>query len=227
MKYPSLVFGTRWSVSSMVALCLCLGKMDAAQAENLAPDAGFESSMDGWEIFIGPEHRESGAVTETEIAEDVMHEGRGAAQMTSDLPIRYALSTSPKLLIPVDAGDRYRISGWVKFSDDAKPQAGRANVYIRLALMEGPKQPTQTPLGNIHIGMKGEVARTPDVQKLIIQDVPNEWQKIEAVVEIPEGQAYVSIGLFVDRITGTAYWDEIILEKVDKNTPLTPEASKS
>lgn len=226
MKYPSLVFGTRWSVGSMVALCLCLGKMDAALAENLAPDAGFESSMDGWEIFIGPEHRESGAVTETKVVEDVVHEGSGAAQMTTDIPIRYAISTSPKVLIPVDAGERYRISGWVKFSDDAKPQPGRATVYIRLALMEGPKQPSQDPLGNIHVGLKGEVARTPDVNKLISAEVPKEWHKIDAVVEIPPGQTYVSIGLFVDRIKGTATWDDIVLEKVDNSAPLSPEVTK-
>lgn len=183
-------------------------------ADNLVENGDFESGLDGWELFIGPEFKDAGAVATAETTREAAHESTAAAEVKTDLPIRYGISTTRKYLIPVEAGAKYRISGWVKLADGAEAQPGRAAIYIRLGLMQDQNKPTQDPQGNIHVGLKGQVVRTPDWNQLIITKLPFDWTTIESEVEIPDGHSYVAIGLFVDRIKGTAYWDDIVLEKV-------------
>lgn len=222
MILPPLRFGV-----STLAAGLLAGLMSSALADNLIPNPGFESGMDGWEVFLGPEFRSTGAVYEGKVQEGVFHEGSAAVALNTDVPIRYGISSTAKNPIPVDGGARYKVTGWVKFSDDAVLQPNRGSVYLRLALLDAPGHATEDPLGNIHIGLDGKVARTPDVAKLVCHEIPRDWQKIEAVVDIPEGQNYVVMGLFADRISGTAYWDDISLERVEKDTPLSPVLTKN
>lgn len=182
--------------------------------DNLIENGNFESGLEGWEIFIGPEFKDAGAVATAETTQESAHDSTTAAVIKTDLPIRYGLSTQRKYLIPVEAGGKYRISGWVKLADGAEAQPGRAAIYIRLGLMQDQTKATQDPQGNIHVGLNGQVVRTPDWNRLITAKLPFDWTKIESEVEIPDGHSYVAIGLFVDRIKGAAYWDDIVLEKV-------------
>lgn len=182
--------------------------------DNLIENGNFESGLDGWELFIGPEFKDAGAVATAETTREVAHDSTTAAVIKTDLPIRYGLSTQRKYLIPVDAGGKYRISGWVRLADGAEAEPGRAAIYIRLGLMQDQTKPTQDPQGNIHVGLNGQVVRTPEWNQLITAKLPFDWTKIESEVVIPDGHSYVAIGLFVDRIKGTAYWDDIVLEKV-------------
>lgn len=186
----------------------------AMAGDNLIENGNFESGLDGWELFIGPEFKDAGAVAEMDTTREVTHDSTTAAVVKTDLPIRYGLSTQRKYLVPVDAGGKYRISGWVKLAEGAEAQPGRAAIYIRLGLMQDQTKPTQDPQGNIHVGLGGQVVRTPEWNRLITTKLPFDWTKIESEVEIPDGHSYVAIGLFVDRIKGTAYWDDIVLEKV-------------
>lgn len=197
-----------------------------AGAQNLAPNPGFEAGLAGWELVVGPESRGVGAVTEAKAAADAPHGGQASARMNTDVRIRYTLSTDGKAPIPVVPGQRYRVGAWVKVAPDAVLQPGQALVYLRLALMEAPGQSTRDPRGNLHVGLAGTMARTADLPKLAGADLPGEWRKIEGVVEIPPGQAFVAIGLFVERVVGAVYWDDVVLEGVDPSTPLSPEAAK-
>lgn len=203
--------GLAASAAAIFLLAVC---PSGVAGDNLIENGNFESGLDGWELFIGPEFKDAGAVATVSTTQEVAHDSTTSAVVKTDLPIRYGLSTQRKYLIPVDAGGKYRISGWVKLADGAEAQPGRAAIYIRLGLMQDQTKPTQDPLGNIHVGLNGQVVRTPDWNRLITAKLPFDWTKIESEVEIPDGHSYVAIGLFVDRIKGTAYWDDIVLEKV-------------
>jgi hypothetical protein len=198
----------------VAAIALSALGLNLHAADNLLANGNFESDLNGWELFIGPEFREVGANATAEAKLDSGSNGSAAAVLTTDIPIRYGLTATRKDLIAVDAGARYKISGKVKVAEDAELRAARAAIYIRLALMESPTKPTQDPKGNIHVGLNGQVVRTPDWTQLISSEVTNDWQTIEAEVEIPDGQSFVAVGLFSDHVKGTVYWDDIVLEKI-------------
>jgi len=193
-----------------------LGSDVRAEGTNVVPNGDFAAGTDGWELFIGPEFKDTGAVADLSVTPGAGPNGQAAGTMTTDVPIRYSISTVRANVVPVDAGAKYKVTAWVKVAEGAEATPGRAAIYVRLALVDSANKPTQDPLGNIHIGLKDQVVRTPQANQLVTSDLPFEWQKIQAEVEIPEDTASVVVGLFADRIKGTAYWSDVSLEKIEK-----------
>jgi hypothetical protein len=117
--------------------------------------------------------------------------------------------------------ERYRVRGWIKFSKDAQLAGDFPVAYIRETLFERMGVPPPNPLGNIHIGLTGDVARQPSIKKLGVPQLPPGWQKIEAVIEIPPDCFLMCLALTVHGVVGTVCWDDVSVELVPAETPLS------
>ena len=187
------------------------------RADTLIANPGFESGEEEWVLFIPPEH--VGAPVEWTIANDESQSGAASASVKSGEPVRFALSS--KKVISVAPGEKYRIRAWLKFSKDAEISGDGPVAYIRATLSEASKLDIADALGHFHIGLTGDVARNPAVQKLAVLQVPKGWRKIEAVIEIPDGAALMGLNLFTHGVTGTVYWDDVSVELVPPQTQLS------
>ena len=196
-----------YSIMSIPLLC----------ADNLIANAGFESGEEEWVLFIPPEHE--GAPVEWKIGTDESQSGAASASVQAGEPVRFALSS--KKVFSVTPGEKYRIRAWIKFSNDAEILGNLPVAYIRATLSEASKLDITDALGHFHIGLTGDVARNPAVQKLAVPQVPKGWRKIEAVIEIPDDVALMGLNLFTHGVTGTAYWDDVSVELVPPETRLS------
>ncbi|MFZ4776063.1 MAG: hypothetical protein ACOYM3_11895 [Terrimicrobiaceae bacterium] len=201
-----------------LALLASISIAPILRAENHVQNPGFEDGIEGWRLFLPPPHE--GANVQWTAVNDDPHSGAACLSMTIDEPIRCAIPT--KRSFKVLPGEKYRVQAWVKFAKDARIEPGNPGAYIRATLFEDRGQSTTDPLGNIHIGLNGDVARSPSTGQLNVQQLPAGWQKIEAVIEIPANDTEsLDVALFSQGVTGTVFWDDVAFELVDPKTPLT------
>jgi hypothetical protein len=197
---------------AMVLSIACL------RADNLVPNPGFESGDDGWQIFVPAASKE--ASPGFLVVSENPHTGANCAKLSATAPDRYAISS--KSSIPVTAGEKYRLSAWVRFSDSVPTQPGAPAAYIRAGLFASPTEDNPDPKGHMHIGLDGTMARNTEVGKLAVSKLPVSWQKIEGVIEIPQGVTLLGVSLFVHGFAGSVYWDDVSVEKVPASTAVSP-----
>lgn len=208
------------------------------QAGNLIQNPGFESGTDKWNILIPWRSIELAEPLKVSEERENVHDGRKSAQITTRGSVRVGIAT--KDLIPVRPGDRYRFSAWVKFGKDAKLEGNAPAIYLRASLADAQKKdiaiedkawaaknpnlaPGEGLKLHLHIGPNGKVAKQQAIGQLSVSSLPKKWEKIEGVIEIPEGVAYVVPTLMIDAVTGDAYYDDVTFEKVPKSTALSRE----
>ncbi len=205
------------SLSLLAGLAVAgLAYCPSAKAENLIPNPSFESGAAGWVLFI-PKDAE-GKVQPLQIVQTDVHSGTAAAAITVADGARTGITSKP---VNVKPGEKYRISAWVKFTDNVQFKAGSVGAFLRATLMETPGKDIADPAGHMHIGLKGTVARNPDVGKLGVSELPKQWTKLEAVIEIPAGTGVLLPTVFVMGVTGTVLIDDVNLELVPAATPLS------
>ena len=186
-------------------------------AENLLPNPGFESGQEGWGLFIPAD--DTGAPVEFSVTKDDPHSGAASGVLKIEEPRRYGITCQKSF--PVSPGEKYRLQAWVKFSKDARLEKNFPAAYIRATVSDAARLELPDGLGHIHIGLAGEVARSPSVAKLAVPGLPSGWRKIDAVIEIPPDTAYLGFTLFDHGVVGTVFWDDVLFELVDPNTPLS------
>lgn len=190
-------------------------------AENEISNPGFESGVMGWEIIIPPDSK--GKVpNELKISSDNPHEGQSCSETSATEFARYVVGS--KKSINVTPGERYHVRAWVRFDSDSAIKSGMPLAYARATIMQGPKENTTDPRGHIHIGLNGLMARTANVQKLAPREEGSGWRKIEGVFEIPPDTSLMFLHLIIHGVNGKVFWDDILVEKVSSDTPLSPEA---
>lgn len=204
-----------FSITRSLPLLVTLAAVTLAHANNFVENPGFEAGQKGWLVPTTQEY----ANHPWDIAEEDPHSGGACASLTSEEPGRYAIGAEQthKVL----QGERYRIEAWVKFSKDARLEGDFPVAYIRATLTEASRLDISDPLGHIHVGLLGGVARSPSVGKLGVPELPSGWRKIEAVIEIPPDAAFLQLNLFVHGVVGTVFWDDVSFESVDAGTPLS------
>ena len=188
---------------------LCL-----SQGENFLQNSGFESGKDNWIEFIPPEH--GGASLSWDVSNKEPHSGTASLAMNSTEPARWCVAN--KKGFPVEAGQKYRVRAWVRFDQDATLETQAPAAYIRCTVSEAAGLDLADPLGHLHVGLNGKVARNPSVAKLNVPALPTGWRKIEAVVTIPPDATVMGLGLFVQGVTGIIFWDDISLEPASADT---------
>lgn len=210
------------TLRSFVGALLSLAALGHAAADNLVSNPGFESGTAGWDLFVPADSKDK--VQPLAVVGDNPHSGSACAVGSADGFARYGICT-PKTGIPVAPGDRYRIQAWVRFGSDSATKDGWPQAYVRATLMKGPDQGSTDPLGHIHVGLNGETSRNATLWKLSPREQSKEWRKIEGVIEIPPDTALIIPVLFVQGVNGKVYWDDVSMEKVPSDTPLTPDVA--
>ncbi len=181
---------------------------------------GFEQGKDSWMLFVG---QEDDALTEKFIiSSENTHGGLSCASVISTKTNRVGIESS-KGGFAVTPKERYRLTAWVRYGEDSIIRKGCPSAYIRACLRKNLSTDIDSPLLHMHIGLDGKMARTPFLKKVLVTEVPKEWTKIEGVIEIPEDTKRVGIGLFSEGVLGTVYWDDVSIEQVADDTPLSEE----
>jgi hypothetical protein len=122
----------------------------------------------------------------------------------------------PKVKVPLSGAGRYRISVWVRAGEGFVIQDGLPGFFIRLNI---PASSTNVAL--LHILPDGRVSKN-FIPHIEAASVPTTWTQVGAVVEIPANLSTLATDLFVGGGKGEIFVDDLSLEKVPDDTPLTP-----
>lgn len=194
-----------------------LSIITSSNAQPLLIDGGFEQGGEEWTILV-PQESASAEPT-LSVVTTPCHSGAHAARLNSSEQARYGLHVrGPERMIPVIPGQRYRVSGWFRADPGLVVGQGTPGLLVRLTLRDAAKADADG--GHLFIGLDDWVGR--DLEPPANTRLPTEWTKIEAVVEIPEGVAWMIPTFFVWRAAGAIYFDDLAVEAVPADTPLTP-----
>ncbi len=185
-------------------------------ADSLVPDGGFENGIAGWKVFIPEESKDKNC--RFEIISDSPHSGTTCVRLQSDDFARFSIGLG---LLPVQAGDRYRVSVWLKADAGAQVRANAPGFVIRLGLRQGD---ADAEGGHLFIAPGNRVTRSIPADPASV--LPKQWTQLEAVIEIPPGVDAMGPSLFSWWTSGTILADDFSIEKVDATTPLTPVWTK-
>jgi hypothetical protein len=197
---------------SYLLVLTCTSIPALADGPSLIPNGGFETGTTGWGIFIPDESKDKNC--RFDVVADSPHSGTSCLRFQSDDFARFCVGTD---FIPVQPGDRYRITVWVRAGADAAVLPKTPGFVIRLFLRAGG---TDAPGGHMFIAPGGIVTRNTPASG--DSKLPTDWTQMQAVVEIPAGVDSVGPGLFTWWTKGSVFADDFSIEKVDASTPLTP-----
>lgn len=194
-------------------LILSCGAIHHAAADSLIANSGFEEGILSWGIFIPDESKTQNC--RFDVVSDSPHSGVNCARLQSDDFARFSVGTA---LIPVQAGEHYHVSVWVKADAAAQVLPKTPGIVIRLYLRQGTGDADG---GHLFIALGNQVTRNTPVDPAAVT-LPTTWTQIEAVVEVPPGVDAMGPSLFSWRCKGIIYVDDFTLEKVDATTAVTP-----
>jgi hypothetical protein len=178
----------------------------------------FEEQMLGWAPFIPSESSDKNC--KVSLSTVLPHSGIECCQLQSDDFARFSVASRA---FHVQAGDRYRVTVWVRADPGAAVKEGTPGIMLRLGLSNATNEPAT---GRFQfIGLDGTVARTT------IQDptfgnhagkLPTEWKKIEAVILIPADGDSMGTDIFAWSTKGSIFIDDFTIAKVaDSSIPTT------
>jgi hypothetical protein len=173
---------------------------------------GFETGDEPAALFIPVDSQDKKCTFD--VVSDNPHSGGFCARMNCDDYARFAIYPKRKVTLP--GAGRYRISVWVRAGQNFTIQDGLPGFFIRLNL---PLSPPSITL--IHILSDGRVCKDaiPHIQGA---SLPTTWTQVGAVLEIPANITTMPTDLFVAGGKGEVFVDDLRIEKVADDTPLTP-----
>lgn len=201
---------------SLVPLLFSFAFLTIIPWSKAAPVAqtGFERGDPPWALYVPAESDAAGCAFS--IGKIDTHQGTSYAVLSAKRPTRLGLEpkANPLIVIP---GEKYRLSAWVKAGPGWLAEAGLPGVVLRGTLRDVFQK--ELAFGHLFVGLKG-VSRDP--AKLSGPPILPSWTKIEGVVEIPAGAAEMIPFVFVWNGAGQLFVDDISIDKVPADTPLTP-----
>jgi len=204
---------------SIIVLSACLISTSQAQENNILKNGDFESSLGGsWTFRFPPGGAEAGDCS-FELSPDG-RAGSQAGKLSGTTPVRFAAVQSPKGFSPVP-GTHYRISAWVRASEDFQAQPGTPGFVMRVSIFAD-LGTIDAERGLFYVGLDHKTARSSDTSLFSGQEIPKEWTKIEGVFDMSADAASINVCLFMWNATGSVYVDDVALEEVDASTPLSP-----
>jgi len=184
-----------------------------SRGQDLVPDGGFENGAAGWSLYVPPESQDKNC--RFDVVSDSPHAGVNCARFQADDFARFGVS--PAGTFPVQSGEKYRVSAWVRLDPAGHVRAKAPGFAIRLNLLQGGHDAAG---GHLLIEPGNLVARNLAADAVI--DLPKKWTQVEAVVQIPPGVDTVGPSLFAWWIKGALFVDDLSIVKVDDSTPVTP-----
>ena len=199
----------------LLACFLALGcpAIHAAAPDSVLSNGGFENGIAGWGIWVPDESKASNC--RFDVVGDNPHSGVNCARLQSDDYGRFSVGCPT---IPVQPGERYHVSVWVRADPAALVREKTPGFVIRLYLGQGNSDAAG---GHLFIGPGNRVSRNIPADP-VAETLPTTWTRIDAVVEIPAGVDMMGPGLFSWWTRGTLFADDFSIEKVDASTAVTP-----
>ncbi len=192
--------------------------MTRAAAQELLTNGGFENGTTGWTIFIPAESETKGCTFD--VVATSPHSGASCAHLHSDDFGRFGIGGN---LIPVKSGEHYRVTAWVRAEIAAQVQPKTPGFVIRLNLLQGQ---VDAPGGHLYIEFGNTVSRG-QAPTGSAASLPQEWTKVEAVVEIPAGVDSIGPSLFSWWVKGDFFVDDFSIQKVDASVPANSVANSN
>jgi len=189
----------------------------APQGDNILSNGGFEEGTKGWSVFAPQDAQAAGAKLDT--AAEGPREGGLAGAMSCSEATRFAIVNFAKQTGFV-AGDRYRVSAWVKAGSDFEALPGTPGFMLRVSMFSDGSGSQGTAEGLFYVGMTGAV-KGPDVSSFKDQEFPKEWTKLEGIYEVAPDTARMNAAVFIWKGKGTLLVDDVRIEPVDKSTALS------
>ena len=198
---------------------VCLSLSPVASAANFISNPGFESGSTGWILFIPSESAAAAPVFT--VVKTEAQSGTSAAKLSSTIPSRYALSPlAPQMF--VKPSQRVRVSAWYKGEPGAVIKSNMPGPTIRVKLNSAPNQESFVYCSAAGTSKGNEFLHKTKSDK----PVETKWTKLEAVFEVDPEVNVLSFNFFAWGIEGALLVDDVVFEKVDINTPLTPLLTK-
>jgi hypothetical protein len=185
----------------------------APAAASLITNGGFEDGIVGWGTYVPDESKLANC--HFDVGSDSPHSGANCARLQTDDYGRFSVGGA---LIPVQPGDHYHVSVWIRADSAAQVRAKAPGFVIRLHLSQGGADAAG---GHLFIAPGNRVTRDAPADP-VSDSLPTTWTQIEAVVEIPQGVDSMGPGIFTWWTKGIVYADDFSIEKVDASTPATP-----
>lgn len=185
--------------------------MPTLASAGTAPNTNLVIGTSRWVLFV-PDETHANCSAEPIAA---TKSGRVGIRLHSDEFARYAVRPQG-LPTRVLAGERYRVSVWVKLEDDARIETDTPGVALRATLFSGPN--SDFPGGHLFIGTNGVSRGTPAG---LAAPRLGTWTKIEGVIQIPAGVREMMPFVFCWRTTGTIEIDSPSVTKVGADASLS------
>ena len=192
------------------------GTGGTASGTELITNGGFETGTTGWSLFVPAQSEGKNAIFEA--STDSPHSGTSCVHFHSDDFARFSIGTS---FIPVQAGEHYHVSVWVRGNSASEAQPKTPGFAVRLYLRNGDADAAG---GHIFISLGNHVERGVGPFAPPTATIPTDWTQIEAVVQIPDGVDEMGPAFFCWWTKGDVYMDDFSIQKVDASTPVTPLA---
>lgn len=206
-RYGYPVIAAAFMAARMIrVVCIaCVALLMAASCssppEGLLQNGSFERGEplpEGWETMVGARTGDSERATTVELDTETAHTGKRSVRISGETTthVWHALAFGP---VPVTAGTRYRLDGFMK-TDDVKPtsrQYRNSNIFI------------------MFVDAEGRTIRLPNGSQVSASTVltgTNDWTPVETEAVAPEGAVTATIGCFLS-CSGTAWFDDVSFDE--------------
>lgn len=196
--------------SPVLALAASLLGILPSFAQNVIRDPGFEEGLSGWNApYIPADSQNRGC--SFSIEEGPSRSGKRSARLESKDDGR--ISISPKgAPFPVKAGERFRLSLWVKPGEKFEPARGRLGFLVRIDLLKG-----REAAGVLTVDWKGTarvLAPSEPLDGFAAGPVGDAWTEVQAEFTVPENVDRIRPGIFLWMATGALLVDDVVLERL-------------
>ena len=182
---------------------------------SLITNGDFEAGTDSWKKYIPPEF--AALTCDFSTSQDNPHSGMKCAELTMSDVGRFCLGNLP---IPVEPGDRYRVTVWIRATADSQPPPNSPGFSFRLIFRKTVNDNNLKWPGSFLQINPDSVVSFGNTQ-VLAKSIPTDWTKMEAVIEIPPGIFFACPDLILI-YKGPLFVDDVTFVKVDPSTPLNP-----
>ncbi len=227
--FPPSFLTVRNIVLCISAAFLLLSWSSARADENLLVNAGLEQDDDSWKLFVPAESEGKGC--EFTISTESPHSGNSCGKLSSDDFARFSAGDMGFQGVAPHPGDRCRLTFWIRSSEDAESR-GTPALVVRMQMLDidGQALPGAPAL---FIGTDGATSvqkQEGGVNFSEFKDpLPGKWKKVVSVFDVPDEmeQGKLSSPQFFAYYTkGAIYLDDVSLERVGNDVPLSPSTKK-
>lgn len=233
IMFPPAAHSNIWKIKILSPLLfapfLLLASPCLQASENLLMNPGLEQDDDSWKLFVPPESEGKGC--EFTVSTDSPRSGNACGKLKSDDFARFSAGDMGYQGVPPRAGDRCRLTFWIRAADDVDARQTPAFV-VRMPMQDIDGQPLPGSPA-LFIGLNGSTSIQLQENGLDLSEftdpLPDKWQEVVSVFDVPEDMDVARLSspqFFAYYTKGTIYIDDVTLERVTNDVPVSPSIKK-